>query len=243
MLGPRHVKSGFDKAVEHLGQYDPREAASPSTGVAPLITFLELVSIGDLIQQMVDVFYEQELVAAKLSDRNDFLNPVAKEKKKFEQMLDERVAAGLNVGIDVLMAQVDHILATTQQAADFNPGALLVEPKPQQQQQHQQNQTHSQNQSHQPQLQRQMDVGPSAAAERVVAVVEGHTRLLTGSTDKNVLDVFNQEVGIRLFAAVCKHIKRQRISVDGAIRLISSVPAPLPPSCRAQWLTSEGTAT
>lgn len=241
MLGPRHVKSGFDKAVEHLGQYDPREADSPSTGVAPLITFLELVSIGDLIQQMVDVFYEQELIATNLSDRNDFLNPVAKEKKRFEQMLDERVAAGLNVGIDVLMAQVDHILATTQQATDFNPGALLVEPKHQQNQVHSQNQ--SQSQSHQPQLQRQMDVGPSAAAERVVAVVEGHTRLLTGSTDKNVLDVFNQEVGIRLFAAVCKHIKRQRISVDGAIRLISSVPTPLPPSPRVQWLTSERTAT
>jgi recyclin-1 len=45
--------------------------------------------------------------------------------------------------------------------------------------------------------------------------------MLVGSTDKNMLDVFNQEVGLRLFTVLCKHLKRQRISTDGAIRLIS----------------------
>lgn len=35
-------------------------------------------------------------------DRTDFLNPVVKEKKNFEQkMIDNWVAAGLNKGIDV----------------------------------------------------------------------------------------------------------------------------------------------
>jgi recyclin-1 len=169
------------------------------------VTFLELVNVGDLIQQMIDVFYEQELVAAKLTDRNDFLNPAAKEKKRFEQMLDERVAAGLNVGIDVLIDEVEHIFAITQQVTDFNPGALAdVAGKEQGVPVH-----------------IQMDIGPSPTAVKIVEIVEGHTRLLNGSTDKNVLDVFNQEVGLRLFSAVCKHIKRQRISVDGAIRLIS----------------------
>jgi recyclin-1 len=72
---------------------------------------------------MVDVFYEQELVGSKLIDRNDFLDPAAKGKKKFEQMLDERVASGLNKGIDVLMEEVDYILATTQLTTDFNPEA------------------------------------------------------------------------------------------------------------------------
>jgi recyclin-1 len=45
--------------------------------------------------------------------------------------------------------------------------------------------------------------------------------MLVGSTEKNMLDVFNQEVGLRLFSVLCKHLKRQRISVDGAIKLIS----------------------
>jgi recyclin-1 len=36
-------------------------------------------------------------------DRTDFLNPVVKEKKNFEQKtIDRYVAAGLNKGIDVL---------------------------------------------------------------------------------------------------------------------------------------------
>ncbi len=123
-LGPKHIKAGFDTALDHLSKYNPREATEHNkTGVAPLIMFLELVNVGDLIQQMIDVFYEQELIATKLTDRSDFLDPAVKEKKRFEQMLDERVAAGLNKGIDVLMDEVEYLCATTQSATDFNPGA------------------------------------------------------------------------------------------------------------------------
>jgi recyclin-1 len=39
---------------------------------------------------------------AGIVDRTDFLNPVVKEKKNFEQkIIDNYVAAGLNKGIDV----------------------------------------------------------------------------------------------------------------------------------------------
>ncbi|TKA27760.1 hypothetical protein B0A50_04861 [Salinomyces thailandicus] len=216
VLGERHIKNGFDKAVGHLGSYDPRQvrdfrsktihgdeggAQNNAIGVEPLVTFLELVNVGDVIQQMIDVFYAQEMIATKLIDRDDFLDPAVKEKKRFEQMLDERVAAGLNKGIDVLMDEVEFICASTQVATDFNPGAagdrngsLGV-----------------------------VDIGPSNTAKRVVDTVSGHTSMLVGSTDKNMLDVFTQEVGLRLFTVLCKHIKRQRISVDGAIKLISDV--------------------
>jgi len=210
ILGQEHIRPGFDKAVGHLGTYNPREVKEMRSkqdvgssekgvvGVEPLVTFLELVNVGDLIQQMVDVFYAQELVAAKLTERDDFLNPAAKEKKHFEQMLDERVAAGMSKGIDVLMDEVDYICATTQLATDFNPEAAgkgsmaggLV------------------------------DIGTSATAKLVVETINGHTSMLVGSTEKHMLDVFNQEVGLRLFGTICKHIKRQRISVDGAIKLI-----------------------
>jgi recyclin-1 len=204
ILGERHVQRGFDKAVQHLAQYRPREMQRDSRDnsgeVAPLVTFLELVNVGDLIQQMVDVFYAQELVAAKLSDADDFLAPAVKEKKRFEQMLDESVAAGLNKGIDVLMEEVEFICATLQKPEDFNPipstdaRVLTV-----------------------------VDIGPSEAARKVVEIVEGHVGMLVGSSDKTVLDVFNLEVGVRLFSVLCKHIKRQRISVEGAIKLIRFV--------------------
>jgi recyclin-1 len=197
ILGTRHMKLGLDKAVNHMADYRPREVADHSKeGVAPLVAFLELVNVGDLIQQMVEVFYLQELVAAHLTDRDDFLSVASKEKKRFEAMLDERVAAGLNKGIDVLMDEVEYLYGTLQQPSDFNPPAGpngVV------------------------QLQ---DIGPSEAAQRIVALVSSHTSMLVGSTDKNVLDVFNQEVGVRLFTAICKHLKRQRVSVDGAIVLI-----------------------
>ena len=196
-LGTRHIKSGFDQAVDHLSSYKPREASEHGqAGVTPLVTFLELVNVGDLIQQMVDVFYEQELITKKLTNRDDFLDPAVKEKKRFEQMLDERVAAGLNKGIEVLMAEVEYVCATTQKAEDFNPGASSG--------------TNFE----------VMDIGPSETARKIVDVVSSHTRMLVGSTDKNMLDVFNQEVGVRLFTALCKHLKRQRVSVNGSIKLI-----------------------
>ncbi|QVM12445.1 F-box protein: endocytic membrane traffic, recycling ReCYcling 1 [Coccidioides posadasii str. Silveira] len=199
ILGHQHVIAGFDKAVGHLSAYDPRQHnAKEKTGVEPLVTFLELVNVGDLILQMVDVFYEQELVGARLTDRNDFLNPAVKEKKRFEQLLDERVAAGLNKGINALMDEVEYILATKQTALDFNPES--ADPNSQ-----------------------TVDIGPSDAAKSIVQIVSSHTQMLVGSTDKSMLDVFNQEVGLRLFGALCKHLKRQRISVMGSIRLISDM--------------------
>lgn len=212
ILGNRHIKNGFDKAVGHLSTYNPREvrelrthaggstaAEHQPSGVEPLVTFLELVNVGDLIQQMVDVFYAQELVATKLSDRDDFLDPAVKEKKKFEQMLDERVAAGLNMGIDVLMDEVEFICATTQQPTDFNPLAT-ADGKP-----------------------AMVDIGPSETATQIIGMISGHTSMLVGTTDKNMLDVFTQEVGLRLFGVLCKHFKRLRISVDGSIKLISDI--------------------
>lgn len=216
VLGDRHIRNGFDKAVGHLSTYNPREVKKlktqankdgdvtmdHSSGVEPLVTFLELVNVGDLIQQMVDVFYAQEMVATKLTDRDDFLDPAVKEKKRFEQMLDERVAAGLNKGIDVLMNEVEFICATTQLPTDFNPGVAASESG---------------------KVSAIVDIGPSQTAKQIVSMISGHTGMLVGTTEKNMLDVFTQEVGLRLFGVLCKHFKRQRISVDGAIKLICDI--------------------
>ncbi|KAI5206485.1 hypothetical protein E4T39_02528 [Aureobasidium subglaciale] len=219
ILGRRHIQNGFDKAVGHLSSYNPRavkefrsgqtETEGTTSGVEPLITFLELVNVGDLIQQMVDVFYMQELVTPGITDRDDFLNPAVKEKKRFEQMLDERVAAGMGKGIDVLIDEVEYMCATLQLTADFNTDAvdaknLTVQDK-------------------RASMMGLVDIGPTETAKRVVDTIQQHTGMLVGSTDKNMLDVFNQEVGLRLFGVLCKHIKRQRISADGAIKLISDI--------------------
>lgn len=176
-------------------------------GVAPLVTFIELVNVGDLISQMIDVFYEQQLAGPKIADRNDFLDPSGLAKKKFEQMLDESVAAGLNKGIDVLMDEVEYICATTQLPTDYNPLETNLES--------------SSSTPNNPFP--NTDMGPTHTARRVVELVSSHTSMLTGSTEKTMLDVFNGEVGLRLFTAICKHLKRQRISTSGAIALISDM--------------------
>ncbi|KAK8041179.1 F-box protein pof6 [Apiospora phragmitis] len=202
VLGQNHVKNGFVKAVEHLSKYKAREVSDhDQAGVAPLVTFIELVNVGDLISQMIDVFYEQQLAAPKISDRNDFLDPAGLAKKKWEQMLDESVAAGLNKGIDVLMDEVEYICATTQLPTDYNPPPASLEKGSQQ----------------------DGDMGPTQTAIRVRDLVASHTNMLVGSTEKTMLDVFNGEVGLRLFTAICKHLKRQRVSTEGAIKLIADM--------------------
>ncbi|KAI1138988.1 exocyst complex component Sec10-like protein [Hypoxylon sp. FL0543] len=202
ILGQTHVRNGFTKAVDHLSRYNPREISDHSqTGVAPLVMFIELVNVGDIISQMIDVFYEQQLAAPKIADRNDFLDPAGLAKKKFEQMLDENVAAGLNKGIDVLMDEVEYLCATTQLPTDFNPTPPSQDVA----------------------MSKDNDIGPTTTAKRVTELVASHTKMLTGSTEKTMLDVFNSEVGLRLFTAVCKHIKRQRISTEGAVKLIADM--------------------
>ncbi|KAI0873622.1 exocyst complex component Sec10-like protein [Hypoxylon argillaceum] len=201
VLGQTHVKNGFGKAVDHLSRYNPREISDHSqTAVAPLVIFIELVNVGDIISQMIDVFYEQQLAAPKIADKNDFMDPAGLAKKKFEQMLDENVAAGLNKGIDVLMDEVEYLCATTQLPTDYNP-------------------LPSQGNG----LSGGSDIGPTITAKRITELVSSHTKMLIGSTEKTMLDVFNGEVGLRLFTALCKHLKRQRISTEGAVNLIADM--------------------
>lgn len=83
--------------------YKPADHES-STSVAPLLQFFELVHVGDTIQSMVQVYFDKEL--ATYVDKTDFLNAVMREKKRFEGILDDAVAGGLNAGIEVLMNQV-----------------------------------------------------------------------------------------------------------------------------------------
>ena len=214
ILGQQHVKTGFDRAVGHLSHYNPREVSDHNQqGVAPLVTFIELVNVGDLISQMVDLFYEQQLAGPKIADKDDFLDPAGLAKKKFEQMLDESVAAGLNKGIDVLMDEVEYLYGTMQLPTDYNPADLSGANEPS---------TATTSSSH-PIGGGELDIGPTPTARRIVELVSSHTKMLVGTTDKSMLDVFNGEVGLRLFTAICKHLKRQRVSTDGAIKLIADM--------------------
>lgn len=223
ILGKRHIGGGFDRALGRLDSYKPhnlgflddkkskkskkeeevkeetleekkKKEMEKKGGLEPLVVFAELVNIGDLIQQMIHVFFEEELAQKKFIDRNDFVSPSVQAKKKFEKQLDEYVARGLNQGIDVLSDQMDFLFVTTQLGSDFNP---LPNMEP--------------------------NMGPTECAKGLVDLLSVHMKILSGSTEKTVLDVFQQELGMRFFASICKHLKRKTISVDGAITVISDL--------------------
>jgi recyclin-1 len=157
-----------DSATSQMGAYKPAEHEATSS-VAPLLQFFELVHVGDTIQSMVQVFFDQEL--SPYVDKTDFLNAVMREKKRFEAVLDDAVAAGLNAGIEVLMNQVEHIIQVKTGPREYYPD----ESKP-------------------------MELGPTEGCREAIACLETHCDLLRGSTQKEVLEVFYQEVGIRLQA-------------------------------------------
>lgn len=96
-----------------------------------------------------------------------------REKKRFENALDDSVAAGLNAGTEVLMNQVEHIIITLTPARAYYPPDDMP-----------------------------LDLGPTHGCTEAIRCLEMHCKLLKGSTSKEVLEVFYQEVGIRLIGCV-----------------------------------------
>lgn len=196
-LSEKHVGPAFEKATSEMGRYKAAEHEG-GTQVAPLVQFFELVHIGDTIQQMVEVYFDKEMVRirffffnaslvlllmlrlfcdaldtqATYIDKKDFLNAVVREKKRFETSLDDAVAQGLNAGVNILMNQVEHIISM-QGPRDFCP------PEGE-----------------------DLHLEPTTTCLMAIEVLVIHCDMLKGSTDKQILEVFHQEVGIRLHGYV-----------------------------------------
>ncbi|AJR58683.1 Rcy1p [Saccharomyces cerevisiae YJM1129] len=205
-LNKNHVRPAFEKAILLLQKYNPNEieqieikfnSLSPAnTQVEPLVQFTELINIGDIILQMISIFYKNELIPKKIIDKNkDFLNDVIQLKKNFETSIDDFVAEGLNIGINKLMDEISFLFKTLQLPDDYNP------PPP------------SRNSPIR-------DIKPTKCAIRVVELLSNHCFLLTGATDKGTIDVYQQEIGERFFNEIVKHLKKCFISTEGAIWLI-----------------------
>ncbi|KAF9530496.1 f-box protein pof6 [Crepidotus variabilis] len=192
-LGDRHVAKGFTQATDRMQKYRPSEHSEMSN-VAPLVQFFELVHLGDTIQSMVQVYFDKEL--AQHIDKTDFLNVVVREKKRFENSLDDSVALGLNAGTEVLMNQVEHIIITLTKAREYYP----AEDTP-------------------------LELGPTKGCLEAIGCLEVHCKLLKGSTSKEVLEVFYQEIGLRLIGILQKHLKRQIISLSGGFQVIADLNA------------------
>ncbi|KAF9357427.1 F-box protein: endocytic membrane traffic, recycling ReCYcling 1 [Mortierella sp. NVP85] len=186
-LGQSHIKVGFEAAIQQLSRYRP--VTTHGSGVTPLMDFFELVHVADLILQMVQMYYAEEM--CKHIDKMDFLNEANKEKKAFERMIDDGVAAGLDKSIEVLIGQVEYILATMQLPTDYNPDENT-----------------------------DIELQATRACREAITCLTTHTKMLVGCTDKHTLDVFFQELGLRLFNCLTKHLRSNIVSAQGGFVLI-----------------------
>jgi recyclin-1 len=181
-LRERHFDPGFERAIGQMRHYKPtdlRSSAGAGAGdeqsnspsaVAPLLGFFELVHIGDTIGSMIQVYFDREM--SPYIDTTDFLGGVMREKKKFENALDEEVAKGLNAGTEVLMSQVEHVMWSRTTGREYCPPEDTV----------------------------LAELGPTTGCKGVIDCLDMHCRVVRGSTSREVLEVFYVEVGMRLHA-------------------------------------------
>lgn len=98
------------------------------------------------------------------------MNDVNKEKKTFERLLDDCVAQGMDRGIQVLLSQVEYILASEQTRNDYNPSS---EEMP--------------------------DLKPTKACRDTIQCLKTNTSMLVGAAEKGTMDLFFSEIGRRFF--------------------------------------------
>ncbi|KAI8923964.1 exocyst complex component Sec10-domain-containing protein, partial [Entophlyctis helioformis] len=189
-IGEKHMKPAFAAAIEVMSKSGPVDADDNNKMVnMDSLQFFELVHIADLIQQMVDVYYNEDV---KLwIDEQDFLSDIVVEKKIFERILDDSVAGGMDKAIQLLVNQCEYILLSHQQLTDYNPPENTLS-----------------------------DWKPTVACQKVVACLSSHAKLIGGVTEKNTVEVFFSEVGVRLFNVITKNIRRLQVSQTGAMQLI-----------------------
>ncbi|KAI0665843.1 exocyst complex component Sec10-like protein, partial [Trametes maxima] len=102
-LGERHIKPGFKTAIQQMKTYQPAEHEETKS-VAPLLQFFGLVHIGDTMQSMTQVYFDEEL-APHIDCRS----------------LDDSVVGGLNAATDALMNQVEHVIIKLTKPCEYYP--------------------------------------------------------------------------------------------------------------------------
>lgn len=198
-VGNDHIRPAFEKGILYLLAYNPSSKTYTSTHKEtferPLAFFFELSNTADLIIQMIDLFYREEMIARHLvKNENSVLNPSLQTKKKLELVVDSFVADGLNISVDVLVNEIEQVYGQDLCVLDYNPPVSTS-----------------------------ATFGTTSCAERAVKILEQNINLLGDSADKSIVDVFQQEMAERFFQIVVKILKASTISVVGATNLISDL--------------------
>ncbi|GMM30501.1 Rcy1 protein [Martiniozyma asiatica (nom. inval.)] len=263
-----HIKPGFSEALSRLKNYNPilieklYERDEKLETVEPLNNFISLVDVGDLILQMISIFYDRELIAtgiviSKQQHNRDFLkiNNIEKSIKLLETNLDNYVATGLDVSIDIILNEIKTKMSqligpipmnTSKLKSTFKiksksstPDVIYGAQFPPPSSSHTINSmvtnntigsmgTNSSNRNapdntvYEMNDISQLPMNQGFAMEwcrLVVQIMDMHFSLLQKTIEKNIMDVFKQEVGDRFITLLIKLLTRKFIiSTVGAIQ-------------------------
>ena len=170
MLGQQHIKTAFGIATERLSHTKPVEYQKGIKMINPdTLQFFDLIHMADLIQQMLTVYYSENV--RPWIDENDFLDEVVTEKKKYERLLDDNVALGMDRAIQVLINQCEFLLLCSQSLSDYNPPSGEIG----------------------------MELRPTKACLQVIECLDEHLKVLRGCLEKSTMEIFQTEISIRLF--------------------------------------------
>lgn len=230
-----HIRPGFLEALQRLKNYKPINNDIENT-LEPVNNFIELVDVGDLILQMINVFYNHELISngiipMKNSFSKDFLkmNNIEKSIKLLESSLDTYVANGLDISIDIIISEIkfkiEEFIGPIPLTTSSNSKSLTVNSRPQT--------SNSTNTNQSIEIEPTTTVYNYTKIESLplnldkssdwcfvcLKVLNNHFSLLQDSIDKNIMDVFKQELGDRLITLLIQLLmKKFKISVIGGIQ-------------------------
>lgn len=198
-----HLSKAFERSLKLLVDYklDPEDESDSI--ISPLSNFSELINVSDIILQLLQMFYKNDIenihkkVPNQVNKKKktfDFLNQLVIKKKNFELKIDDYVANGLNIGITKLLEQIEFIYTLNQSPKDYCPD------------------------------EESKDGEISTCCLQTVNLLELHCKMITESlANKATLEVYNQEITERLFQYVLKNLKKNIVNVEGGKNLINDL--------------------
>lgn len=198
-----HLSKAFERSLKLLVDYklDPEDESDSI--ISPLSNFSELINVSDIILQLLQMFYKNDIEnihkkvpnhVNKKKKTFDFLNQLVIKKKNFELKVDDYVANGLNIGITKLLEQIEFIYTLNQSPKDYCPDE-------------------------------ESKAGEvSTCCLQTVNLLGLHCKMITESlANKATLEVYNQEITERLFQFVLRNLKKNIVNVEGGKNLINDL--------------------
>ncbi|EFP74822.2 uncharacterized protein PGTG_01415 [Puccinia graminis f. sp. tritici CRL 75-36-700-3] len=246
-LTHHHIQPGFEKAFRIMSSYaspskkevsekskkkgrvgkeEGKKKNSGGGGGGGVANFFGMMDVADTIQEMVEVYSEQALGAdvGGHQQTQDFLSPIGREKRAFERAIDGWVAHGMSLTIDAIVMQLDLRLRTLQLPSDFCPPPNSSSSSSScEDDDGLSSSSATTTTTTRTTTATEKQTKPTPACTAVVDRLLAICNALQGRSDRQVLHVFYQELGLRIHALLCKHIKRTKISIEGAHQLETDI--------------------